>query len=347
MASSTLCRSLTPAADLVVSCSVLDRDTAHGGDAGLAEMERVCAPGGMVVVVWPPNHLDWLTAHGYTHLSFPGPMSMEFRDTAEAIEMTEIFYPHAAAEVRARNTCARRLRRARRQSTPRPRVQEETPHVRLALIASLVSPIREPQCGGAQSFLADLAAGLARRGHEVDVFAASGSEIDGVRCVDVGVEASALQGFLYHAGATPPADNSVFEAAYARVFGAIGERSYDVVHNHAFDAPAIRLATAVDAPVIHTMHLPPEASVVHALLDASNAFNPPVIATVSEAQARAWREHVTINLVLPVRIPTARIPWSVTPGSGVVFAGRFSPEKGAAEAIAIARRAGLLDRPVR
>jgi len=29
---------------------------------------------------------------------------MEFRDTAEAIEMTEIFYPHAAAEVRARNT---------------------------------------------------------------------------------------------------------------------------------------------------------------------------------------------------------------------------------------------------
>ncbi len=29
-------------------------------------------------------------------------MCMEFRDIAEAIEMTEIFYPHAAAEVRAR-----------------------------------------------------------------------------------------------------------------------------------------------------------------------------------------------------------------------------------------------------
>lgn len=91
-------------ADLVVSCSALDLDTAHGGDAGLAEMERVCAPGGLVAVVWPPNHLDWLSAHGYTHLSFPGSMWMEFRDTAEAIEMTEIFYPHAAAEVRARNT---------------------------------------------------------------------------------------------------------------------------------------------------------------------------------------------------------------------------------------------------
>jgi glycosyltransferase involved in cell wall biosynthesis len=213
--------------------------------------------------------------------------------------------------------------------------------LRLALIASLVSPIREPQCGGAQAFLADLAAGLAQRGHEVDVFAASASEIEGVRCVDVGVEASTLQEYLYHAGTTPPVDNSVFEAAYARVFGAVGERSYDVVHSHAFDAPAIRLAVEVDAPVIHTMHLPPEASVVHALRDASQAFNPPVIAMVSRTQAQAWRELVNIDLVLPVGIPTARIPWSATPGSGVVFAGRFSPEKGAAEAIAVARRAGL------
>ena len=89
-------------ADLVVTCSALDRDPAHGGDAGLAEMERVCAPGGVVVVVWPPNHLDWLSAHGFTYLSFPGPMWMEFRDAAEAIEMAEVFYPHAAAEVRAR-----------------------------------------------------------------------------------------------------------------------------------------------------------------------------------------------------------------------------------------------------
>jgi SAM-dependent methyltransferase len=88
-------------ADLVVTCSALDRNAAHGGDTGLAEMERVCAPGGVVVVVWP-NHLGWLNAHGYTHVTFPGRMRMEFRDTAEAIEMTEIFYPHAAAEVRAR-----------------------------------------------------------------------------------------------------------------------------------------------------------------------------------------------------------------------------------------------------
>ena len=213
--------------------------------------------------------------------------------------------------------------------------------MRLALIASLVSPIREPQRGGAQSFLADLATGLARRGHEVDVFAASRSEIDGACVVDVGIDASTLHEFLYRAGSPPPVDLAPFVAAYARLFDAVGERPYDVVHNHAFDAPAIRCAVGIAAPVIHTLHLPPEDSIIHALRDASQAPSPPVIATVSTAQADAWRRFVDIDTVLPVGVVTKPIPWSATPGAGAVFAGRFSPEKGAVDAIAIARRAGM------
>ncbi len=209
------------------------------------------------------------------------------------------------------------------------------------MIASLVSPIREPQCGGAQAFLADLATGLVRHGHDVDVFAASGSEIDGARVVDVGVDASTLQQFLYRAGSSPPADPAPFAAAYARVFDALGTRSYDVVHNHAFDAPAIRSAIGIAVPVIHTLHLPPESSVANALRDASRAQHPPVIATVSPAQADAWRESIEVDMVLRAGVATERIPWSAIPGSGAVFAGRFSPEKGAVDAIAISRRAGM------
>ncbi len=86
-------------AELVITCSALTPDPAHGGDAGLAEMERVCARGGRVVVVWP-NHLDWLAAHGYRYVSFPGEMRMEFASLEEAVELSEIFYPHAVAEIR-------------------------------------------------------------------------------------------------------------------------------------------------------------------------------------------------------------------------------------------------------
>ena len=90
-------------ADLVVACSALTPAAGHGGDAGLAEMERVCRPGGRVVIVWP-NHVDWLAARGYRYVSFPGPMSVEFDSYHEAVELAEIFYPAAADEVRRRRS---------------------------------------------------------------------------------------------------------------------------------------------------------------------------------------------------------------------------------------------------
>jgi SAM-dependent methyltransferase len=87
-------------ADLVVACSALTPAPGHGGEAGLAAMERVCRPGGCVVIVWP-NHVPWLAAHGYRHVSFDdGEMFVEFASRQEAAELTEIFYPHGGEEVR-------------------------------------------------------------------------------------------------------------------------------------------------------------------------------------------------------------------------------------------------------
>jgi len=87
-------------ADLVVACSALTPDAAHGGDAGLTEMERVCRPGGCVGIVWP-NNVSWLLGRGYRYVSFgENEMFVEFASPGEAVELTEIFYPNAAAEVR-------------------------------------------------------------------------------------------------------------------------------------------------------------------------------------------------------------------------------------------------------
>jgi len=88
-------------ADLVVACSAFTPAAGHGGEAGLAEMERVCRPGGCVAIIWP-NHPDWLTARQYQYVCFGGPMSVEFGSYREAVELAEIFYPKAAGEVRRR-----------------------------------------------------------------------------------------------------------------------------------------------------------------------------------------------------------------------------------------------------
>jgi SAM-dependent methyltransferase len=90
-------------ADLVVACSAFTPSPGHGGEAGLAEMERVCKPGGCVAIIWP-NHLSWLAARGYEYVTFPGAMSVEFGSYAEAVELAGIFYPKGADEVRRRGS---------------------------------------------------------------------------------------------------------------------------------------------------------------------------------------------------------------------------------------------------
>jgi len=196
-----------------------------------------------------------------------------------------------------------------------------------------------------------LARGLTGRGHDVHVYAASGSKIPGVEVIDTGVDPDSLAGTLYRAfgpsagapGDAEPANTAAAAAqsAFRTAYTIMQLTRYDVIHNHAFDAPAVRLATALQAPVVHTVHLPPDTAVSSALRHAARHGRPPVVAAVSEFQARAWRRVIRVDAVLPPYPPTGAISWSPAVGQGALFAGRLSPEKGAAEAIEIARAAGV------
>src|SRR5207245_10051971 len=77
------------------------------------------------------------------------------------------------------------------QPAARPRFQDAG-MMKIAIMAPLVTAIREPQRGGSQTFVSDLARGLAGRGHEVHVYAASGSEIPEVQVSDTGIYPQSL-----------------------------------------------------------------------------------------------------------------------------------------------------------
>ena len=59
--------------------------------------------------------------------------------------------------------------------------------MRVALVASLLSPIREAEANGPHAVIVDLARGLTVRGHDVTVYAAAGSRAAGVRIVGLAV----------------------------------------------------------------------------------------------------------------------------------------------------------------
>jgi glycosyltransferase involved in cell wall biosynthesis len=220
--------------------------------------------------------------------------------------------------------------------------------MKIAIMAPLVTAILEPQRGGSQAFVSDLARGLTGRGHDVHVYAASGSEIPGVEVIDTGVDPRSLAGTLYRAFGPSASDPeqagpaaAAAESAFTTAYLAMQGTSYDVIHNHAFDAPAVRLAAGLRAPVVHTLHLPPDKTVSAALRQVARSGRPPATAVVSAFQASAWRSVVPVDAILPPYPPTRFMPWSGAAGPGALFAGRLSPEKGTAEAIDIARAAGV------
>ena len=179
--------------------------------------------------------------------------------------------------------------------------------MKIAIVAPLVTAIREPQRGGSQAFVSDLARGLAGRGHGVHVYAATGSEIPGAEVIDTGVDPEGLAGTFYRAsgpaagppGEGEPAAAAAAESAFSTVYAAVRAARYDVVHNHAFDAPAVRHATGLHPPVVHTVHLPPDQAVSAALRIAVRHRRPPAVAVVSDFQAGAWRRVVPVDAVLP------------------------------------------------
>ena len=235
--------------------------------------------------------------------------------------------------------------------------------MRIALVAPLVAPIAPPYLGGAQALLADLARGLAQRGHEVTLYAAEGSAIEGARVITLGINAAELPPARFHEiPATAKADDEPVpdmlrpderrllpSYAFLHVFRALVNQAheYDVVHAHAFDWPAYAYSSMLPLPVIHTLHLPMVDSNIAKLL---GVLAPPDggparvrLTTVSQGCAVGWSPYCDIARVIYNGVDVAAIPFQAEPAAepSLLFAGRISPEKGVEDALAIAEQAGL------
>lgn len=210
--------------------------------------------------------------------------------------------------------------------------------MRIAVIASPVTPLLPAQAGGAQSMLTDLALGLQARGHDVTLYCTEGSDVDGVELFTVPAPADAQAALVQPGGALPPPAPGV-AMALAAMFAAVSRSRPDAVSQHAFDAPAFELAK--DMPVLHTLHLPP---IVPDVVEAAETVPASHLVTVSQACRRSWSAAgVEVGLVIRNGVT------DLGAGDGAVehaalIAGRLSPEKGIDHALKAARAAGL---PVR
>src|SRR2546427_11014336 len=89
--------------------------------------------------------------------------------------------------------------------------------MRIAVVASPVTPLRPAQLGGAQAFICDLAAGLVARGHDVTLHCTEGSEAAGVELATVRAPLDAKAALVMPGGAPPPPAPGAAAALAARI----------------------------------------------------------------------------------------------------------------------------------
>ncbi len=182
------------------------------------------------------------------------------------------------------------------------------------LAIAIVAPLGDG-ASGEHRFIADLARGLAARGHDVTVYMAGGPPIDGIELVSLAASS----------------DGDSFTRAYA----AIRARGCDVISQHAFDAAAI--AGAAPWPTVHTLHVPP---LVPALV-AQLARAPGALVAPSGAAGHAWRRALRRGVHVITHGIAGEPPLAAAPAGFALIAGQISRERGTSVALRAARASGL------
>ncbi|WP_019145156.1 glycosyltransferase [Aeromicrobium massiliense] len=210
--------------------------------------------------------------------------------------------------------------------------------LRICLVASSRFPVAEPFAGGLEAHTASLARALRRRGHEVSLFAAPGSD------PSLDVHELPLQPFASSDAArsdvgAPPETWMREHHAYLGLMLDLareGRRRFDVVHNNSLHHLPVAMSSALEIPVVTTLHTPPVPWLESAMryADPSAAF-----VAVSEYTSRSWSHAVSSSVVLNGIDAAA---WPAGPGGErAIWSGRLVPEKAPHVAIDAALQAGV------
>jgi glycosyltransferase involved in cell wall biosynthesis len=209
--------------------------------------------------------------------------------------------------------------------------------LRICLVANCRFPIAEPFTGGLESMTWHLASELVRRGHEVAVFAARGSD-PGIGVVELPVDVMPERPGRHDVDAPPyveVAEHHAYLSLMLQLGGHEG-RNFDVLHNNSLHYLPVAMARSLPMPVLTTLHTPPlwwlESAVQ--MDGGSSSF-----AAVSRHTAAAWAP-ITESAVVLNGVDVDQ--WPAGPGGPLaVWSGRIVEEKAPHDAVLAARRAGV------
>jgi glycosyltransferase involved in cell wall biosynthesis len=197
--------------------------------------------------------------------------------------------------------------------------------VRIGLVSTLRTAVPPRKSGSVELIVGLMAEELARRGHEVTVFATGDSRLS-ARILSV------LPTGYHH-------DETIWDWRLAEFvqLGRAYERAaeFDVINSHVY-CYALPFSRLVPTPTIHTFHICPTPDFVR----FCSMYPEGAYVLVSGFQRQFFGE-LPIARVIHNGIDTRSFPFTPEPGRYLVYLGDFRPEKGPLEAIRCARTAGI------
>lgn len=197
--------------------------------------------------------------------------------------------------------------------------------LRIGILAAPWVPIPPTAYGGSELVIDNLARGLERAGHQVELFTTADSECPVRRAC------------LFDRADPDRMGATVLELRHvAAAYDHFADVGVDLVHDHTL-AGLFHRGRPANLPVVTTCHGPFDADLSDLYRRSSPAV--PLIA-ISRDQAGRAPEGIEIGAVIHHGIDVDRYPFSDRPDDQFLFLGRMDPTKGVAEAAQAANAQG-------
>ena len=198
--------------------------------------------------------------------------------------------------------------------------------LRIGVVSPPMLPIPPARYAGTERIVAALVSGLHRRGHRVTLFAPGDSQVDCelVPSVPRSLWSSGYRGDL----------SAYLNLTLAKAMSKSGD--FDIIHSHV-DTMGLPFARWCPTPVVSTLHGRLDGMGHPTLLD--EFLDVPLVA-ISESQRR-WSPRANWVATVPHGLDLSGAPFRSAVGGYLAFVGRIAPEKGVADAVALARATGL------
>jgi glycosyltransferase involved in cell wall biosynthesis len=202
--------------------------------------------------------------------------------------------------------------------------------LRVAVLSPVWFPVPPTGYGGIELVVSLLADGLVDAGHEVTLFA-SGDSLT-----------KANLAYVFERAPAELIGRSIPELRHAMACFTRSDE-FDVINDHS-GIPAAALGGLVDTPVVHTVHGPLDTyeaqDAYRAIAKVSSGVG---LISISENQRRPMPDLPWVATI-PNAIDFSLYPCKPHRGDYLLFLGRFSPDKGAHRAVAVAME---LDMPLK